>query len=438
MNSKITYRFIIIFFFVSLNFILSKSEEGKFKVDKIEITGNETTKDYIILRELNFSIGDSVTQAQLDFNSERVFSLGIFRKVELKINNKNEINILEISVKESWYIYPLPYLKLRENSFKRATYGLYILYKNFRGRNETIWGVITFGYNPTYYIKYLTPVLFNGSNLSFEVNLGYTSIQNRRLIAENLYGDKFTYHYIFSGFTLGYRINQFNKIYNSYNFEYMDFPKEVKTLTASNSSIDRVFSAGIAYEYDNRDLKQFSTNGLLAVASLVHKGFSTQNDSYNIFNLDVRKYNTIIGNLSGKWRVKLRNIFEEKIPFYSLSLLGDDEYLRGHRFNRREGKHYFLTSMEFNYPILKEWDFSVKLPLLQRRLTSARIGIYINLFFDSGTTFNKYEKLNLNNFNSGWGGGLTLLILPYNAIRFEYAVNEFNKSEFLLQTGFSF
>ena len=40
--------------------------------------------------------------------------------------------------------------------------------------------------------------------------------------------------------------------------------------------------------------------------------------------------------------------------------------------------------------------------------------------------------------DSGWGFGFTLLILPYNAFRFEYAFNEYNEGEFILETGFSF
>ena len=83
---------------------------------------------------------------------------------------------MKLHVEESWYIYPLPFLKLRENSFKRSSYGLNLLYKNFRGRNESIWALVTFGYDPTYQIQYYNPVLITGKNLSFGFSLGYTDL----------------------------------------------------------------------------------------------------------------------------------------------------------------------------------------------------------------------------------------------------------------------
>ena len=40
---------------------LFNSELYPFIVDSINISGNETTKNFIILRELNFAIGDTLT-----------------------------------------------------------------------------------------------------------------------------------------------------------------------------------------------------------------------------------------------------------------------------------------------------------------------------------------------------------------------------------------
>ncbi len=45
---------------------------------------------------------------------------------------------------------------------------------------------------------------------------------------------------------------------------------------------------------------------------------------------------------------------------------------------------------------------------------------------------------NFKAYDTGWGFGFTLLILPYNAFRFEYAFNEMNEGEFIIETGFSF
>jgi outer membrane protein assembly factor BamA len=407
-------------------------------ISSIEIVGNKTTEEHIILRELDFKVGDLVSEYQLNYNEERVYSLGIFNKVEFKIDNGPNNGNLLIRIEESWYIYPLPYLKLRENSFKRSSYGMGILYKNFRGRNETLWGLVTFGYDPTYMLSYYNPVLITGEDLTFGLEMGYTNLDNRNVASEVLNGGHFSYNYIYGGVSFGYRLNQFNYIKQTSTYEYVDMPATVSELSASKSTIDRIFSMSFLYEFDDRNLKQFSNDGLFGAMQFSHKGFGINDISYNILNVDIRKYNMLFGDLSGKWRGLFRSTFGESIPFYALSLLGDQEYIRGHRFNKREGNNYILTSFEVNYPIIKEWNLSLDLPLLPKNLTSARLALYTNLFFDTGTVFNNGESPKFRELDTGWGFGITLLVLPYNAFRFEYAFNELSEGEFILETGFSF
>jgi len=408
------------------------------QIDSIRITGNDITEEYIIRRELNITSGDSITSKQLKFNQERVFSLGLFNKVKISVLEEKNINILEINVQESWYIYPLPYFKLRDDRISTASYGLILLYKNFRGRNETLTGFAIFGYDPSYILSYYNPVLITGKNLTFGFNFGYTDLQNRNIISQKLNGDNFSYNYIFGSISFGYRFNLFNTIQQTTGYEYIDVPSSVAPLTSTSDNIDRVLSFSLSYEFDNRNLKQFSNNGNLGVAEFIHKGFGINGISYNIFNLDLRRYQSLYNDLSIKFRGLYRHTFGETIPFYALSLLGDSEYVRGHRFNKREGNNYLLSSLEINYPLIKEWNLSFDLPLLPKSLTSARIGLYANAFFDTGTTYYNGASLKINSFDSGWGFGFTLLILPYNAIRFEYGYNENNEGEFILESGFSF
>lgn len=417
--------------------IFSNSKDS-IKIDSIKITGNNSTKDFVILRELNFSRGDYVTQNQLEFNKERIFSLGLFNQVSLSINSHQSFNELEILVKESWYIYPIPFLNIKDDRIAHSSYGIILLYKNFRGRNETITGVASFGYDPSFYITYFNPVLIEGDNFTFGSKFGYINVQNRNVISRLLNGKNFDYDKYFGSLSLGYRFNIFNTLVQSINYEYTKVPFSVSSLTATKTRIDPTLSTSLIYEFDNRDLKQYSTNGILGTLSFTHKGFGLKNINYNVIKIDFREYRKIISDLTAKWRGFYRHTFGSTIPFYELSLLGDTEYVRGHRFSKREGNNYLISSLEFNYPIFKEWNLSLDVPYLPNRLTSARIGLYMNLFFDTGTTYNNRESLKLKTFDSGWGFGLTLLILPHNAIRFEYGFNELLKGELIIESGFSF
>ncbi len=436
------YIFVILLISFQINFakqsnvILSNSDSVR--VDSISITGNKVTKEFVILRELTFKAGDIVNKKVLDFNKERIFSLGLFNKVELNIIEKRNIIILNIYVAESWYIYPLPFLTLRDKTIKRASYGIILLYKNFRGRNETLKGIATFGYNPAYALSYFNPVISNGSNFMLGIDLLYSTIKNRNLVDQKKLNNDFNYVTALSSVKLGYRIDLFNTVVGITSYEYYRFPSAVANLTASKTNIDRILSAGILYSFDSRNLKQYSNDGIFGEAFFVHKGFGLNNISYNIFSIDFRHYKMLFGNLSGKWRFLYRHTFGATVPFYELSLLGDKLNIRGHKFQRREGNNSILTSFELNYPLIKEWNFSIKLPLLPKQLTSARIAFYANAFLDAGVTYNNKQPLALNKFDSGYGFGVTLLILPYNAFRFEYALDEYGNGQFIIESGFSF
>lgn len=410
------------------------------KIDSIKITGNKTTQEFIILRELTFQEGDKVSGKILRFNRERIFSLRLFTNVKFYVNSINGLNTLAIDVKESWYIYPVPIFRAQGSSLSKLTYGVNLVYKNFRGRNETVRAMFGFGYDPFYNLLYDNPALIFKDDIGLQVGITYSNFKNRSATAAFLSGVDFKYKFYSNQISISKRFNQFNLAFLTVGFNYSEFPfSGVKGIMASDQRIDRAPIGGLSYYYDSRDLKQFSENGLFAYFSFMHKGFGVNDINYNVINFDFREYRKIIGNLSGKWRVSYRTTFGKVVPLYDYSLLGySEERVRGHLDDIREGKNSLLTSLEFSYPIIHEWDISIKLPLLPESLTSARVGIYLSGFFDAGSAFQNENYLSFNDFYSGYGFGITFLVLPYNAIRFEFAINEFGKGEFLIGTGFSF
>ncbi len=411
----------------------------EFRVDSIRISGNEITENYIILREMNFHEGDLISSKDLEFNRERIFSLGIFNRVELERKREKGMNIVDISVKEAWYVYPVPFLDIDNNDLEKASYGMILLWKNFRGRNETLNFVASFGYDPKYIFSYYNPLIEEKNQLSLGVSFGYQHINNKSLEAASVFGGDFLYESYSMGITLGKRLNPFNEIFLSSGFEYITQPSNLlNNLTATNRLIDRNPFLGLKYTYDTRDLKQFSTKGTFSTIEFAHKGFGLGDVSYYLLNLDLREYRTISDGLTARWRIDWKHLFGQNLPYYDRAFLGYREMVRGHKNDYREGENLIITSFELVYPLLKEWNFSVKLPLLPRKLTSMRIGINFELFVDSGTTFNNGERIDLNKFDSGYGAGLIILFLPHNAFRFEVGIDEYRNTEFLIGTGFSF
>ena len=76
-------------------------------IDSLEITGNDITEEYIILREMTIDAGDTVNNKIIEFNRERIYSLGLFNFVDLHIEQDGDLNILVIDVDEGWYIWPI-------------------------------------------------------------------------------------------------------------------------------------------------------------------------------------------------------------------------------------------------------------------------------------------------------------------------------------------
>ena len=408
-------------------------------VDSIRVMGNDITQDFIITRELTFKCGDEVNQQALDYNRERVFSLRLFNNVKVFPIREAGKNIVIVSVNESWYIYPVPFLKRQNHEWSKTTYGVSLTYKNFRGRNETIHTMFGFGYDPTYQIIYSSPVVLGPSDISVDIGLLYSRFENKNTHAKTLYGSDFDYKRYSNSFAVGWRINQFNSIYGISSFDYVQTnSRNIKAITASGGNIDRALSLGAEYTYDSRNLKQYAEEGLFTDIIYLHKGFEIDGIDYNLFNVDFREYRSFWDSFTSKWRVDYRHTFGKLVPYYDYSFLGYGDYVRGHSNDDREGQNFILTSIEFSYPILKEWDLSLKLPLLPERLTSARIGIQVGVFADAGMTYNNGEAVTFNKFYSGYGVGVTLLVLPFNEMRFEYALDEYRKGEFLIGTGFSF
>ena len=95
--------------------------------------------------------------------------------------------------------------------------------------------------------------------------------------------------------------------------------------------------------------------------------------------------------------------------------------------------------MELFHPLLKDIHVNLDfVPLLPKALLSYRVAIYAELFGDAGAAKFKGESLSINDFSSGYGAGLTLLILPYNVVRFEVALDEYRNAEFIFNVTASF
>ena len=438
-------RIILFFFLCSINLSAQSDTlfyEGDYKivVDSIQITGNETTEDFIILRELTFGIGDTLNPQIASYNRERIYSLRIFNQVRLRPYLNDGKNILKIEIEESWYIYPIPILVLKDRDWEKLSYGVSVSLLNFRGRNETLSGFATFGYDPSFGFRYFNPNLSYNQNLNLQVNLGYSTVTNKSTEAEALYGDSFEQKNFNLRVQFGKRFGNFHWAYLKTGFDYVETPFYISGVNASNSNIDRTLIVGASYVYDTRDLTLYASDGIYAFLNYEFKGLGIDGINYRVADLEFREYRKIVEKFTAKWRISLRHTAGETVPYYDYSYLGYSERIRGYFHDgKSEGNDRFLGSVEINYPIIQETRINLFfIPLLPKSLLSYRVAVIAGLFGDTGTTRNTGDPLVIKNFNTGYGTGVSFLLLPYFICRLEFAVNDNGQTEWIFDLGASF
>lgn len=440
-------KYILFYFVIVFSFLLNaqttdslfSSNLYPFIVDSISISGNKTTESFVILRELNFEIGDTLTRSNAIFNRERVYSLGIFNHVYFNPNIIDSLKILNIQVDESWYIYPIPFIEAKESDLKKLSYGAYLRLKNFRGRNEDLTAAIALGYDPTYQLSYYNPNLEYRNNIFFRTTFSYSDVTNKSRIAEKLNGENFSQKFIGISLLVGKRLDLFNRVYVLGAYSYIETPFYIPGINASDNRIDNLVEIGFGYEHDTRDLAQFPKNGIFSSINYNFRGLGVDGISYGIGRIDFREYRNIFHKLISKWRFSSRFAFGDEVPYYDYSIIGIDEKVRGHLSKKIEGKEYYFGSLEFYYPIIEELNIDLTfIPIIPDQLLTYRVGFYTQIFAETALARFEDQPFALNRFNSGYGLGLTFLVLPYQVFRVEVAFDENLKSQLVLDLGISF
>lgn len=412
---------------------------AKVKIDSIAVKGNNITDNKIILNELNFTKGDSIDYGRIKYYRERIFSLGLFSSVELKIENTGNGNILLINVEESWYWYPYPYFAMKDGDIKKISVGMDLQVKNFNGWNETIKAKVLLGYDPGFSFMYVAPSVDEDGKYYLAFQTGYSKIANKNNAAlRQLNNENFKQDFYYFYAVLGKRLNIFSRLNLQLGYEYIKSPFYKDFINLSGTRIDKIPLVGLDFSYDTRDLSQFPREGILSDISLFEKGFGLNGINYKIFTIDYRQF-IPFGDLITKYRLFTRDVFGKQIPLYDYSYLGYGERIRGYYNLEEEGRYLCKASLELSYPIIKQFYINLDfIPVIPNSLLRYRVGLYAQLFGETGTVMNDKEELAVKKFNNGFGCGLTFLILPYNIIRTEIAFNEQFKSQLVFEIGISF
>lgn len=415
----------------------------KIYIGKILITGNDITEDDVILRELETREEGLLDTEKLKRDMQRLYNLNLFNKVDIfpVLDKANIVNLI-IDVNEQFYFLPIPQGGLKEGSFKKLWGGMNIIWRNFQGLNHTTGLSFGIGYEPFISFYYINPWIFGDNRYfyNFETRYSRNVLRNPNSIdtALNTYTKDNIPTYNNNNFATRIVFGKFlNPNFSAglgIQYDYVETSKYIKGNTVSKDGSDSYLSGTLLIRYDTRDYNRYSLFGSYYDLSLNRYGILSDVIDINKVRIDLRRFIPVIMNGSNlfSFNARLLTAFSfggGEIPVYLKENFGYSDIIRGWNDYIFEGDNKIGFFTEVRIPILtpkivdgKDHILFNKIKLL--RNYSYRYGLYVTLFFDTGTTCEKNENLFNKKFRGGYGLGLNLL-LPFEIIgRIDYGLRK--------------
>ena len=430
--------------------LLNQNQDDTLTIGGIHITGNRITRLHIILRETTFKIGDKLLRSELKQKlyetRNLIYNTGLFVDDSVFINQEDKGTVaIEITVKERWYFFPLPYFILVDRNFNqwwvqekgslsRVNYGVKISENNLTGRNDklTVW--LIDGYNRQVSLRYSLPYinrsLTQGINIGFtyssQHDLNYaTSDQNKQLFVE-LQNE---YARVFKRVDLSYTYRPNIKIRHLFRIAYnnesiADSIQQLNPLYYPNqqkqiSYVDFNYN----FRYTNADYNAYPTKGFIGEAFLYKRGLDR---ATNLWQAGIHEI--FASHLTRTSFFQLEAAATIKSPFANYfinqALFGYGYYtLRGMEYYVVDGKSGALGKLT----LYKElFSYIYKTPFRTKTHDKIPFRVYLKAYTDAGYCYNPFVSNNYfnNKLMHTWGIGLDIVSIYDLVIRFEYSFNQ--------------
>ncbi|MDH4070529.1 MAG: hypothetical protein OEV30_08895 [Ignavibacteria bacterium] len=406
-------------------------------VDTVVVTGNEKTKSYVILDEMVLKEGIEATHQLIQFDRNRIYSLGLFNRVDVWAEPLAEGVRLRVDVAERWYIIPLPVFGFAEGDVKKPFYGGGVLHNNFQGKNQKLFGLVTFGYNPSLRLSFENPQISREENLYFSANLSFSKVRNKSEIESSISGDFDEKHYNVNA-TLGKRLSLYENLGFNLGYQIVEIDQYRPGRTVSSDGRDAFLIGSLTYAYDSRDLREYASRGLFFLLGTTKYGFGEADVNFARFNMDTRYFLQFLSDFVFAVRTHGTMVSGGEVPTYARAYYGFGERIRGYYNTVFEGENLYGLSAEIRYDLITPHIVHFTWISLPEEFSVWRFGVGLALFADTGVTWFRGEPVQWRDFASGYGGGINFL-LPYGmVVRTEIAWNDQARTQFILGLKSSF
>ena len=331
------------------------NENNKVEISSVKIRGNESTKDYVILRELNISKDNKVTKESLENMKRKLEALNIFETVEdpriYTVKKTNQTELL-IEVKEgntNTFDGILGYVPPPSPNEKGYLTGLVDLsFRNLFGTGRRLDAKWQQQIKATQELefKYMEPYIFSlplSINLGFNQRIQDSTYTKRRIEGKGdlFLGDKFTVSAI-GGYERVIPSDDSNRIF-----------------IISDYSI--LFS-GLELKYDSRNNIYFPTSGNIFRTTYIYgrkKVFntkSTQDQSYSMQRItgELELYVSPFKRQSNLLRFGGGQVISGKLEDADFFRIGGLKYIRGYRSEQFLASKLVYSNIEPRYSLARK------------------------------------------------------------------------------------
>ena len=105
-------------------------------IEEIRFVGNKRTKPEILLQELPVGVGDTINSELVERSRQAIMDLGLFKSVKIDLLLTETGRIVEITVDEKYYFFPLP--RLNRDADGEVSYGVTLRMDNLGGLNQKV------------------------------------------------------------------------------------------------------------------------------------------------------------------------------------------------------------------------------------------------------------------------------------------------------------
>ncbi|MEO7446107.1 MAG: POTRA domain-containing protein [Ferruginibacter sp.] len=431
-----------------------------YHISVINIRGNKKTKNYIILRQLSFTTGDTILagnlKAALEQARRQVYNTSLFTEVNLDVSEMPDGDInLDLGVKEKWYLYPAPQFQLVDRNFnewinrynadlERVIYGVKFEHYNLSGRNDRLRIYLLNGYARNLSVSYVNPFSNRNLNEGWGIGAGFT--QQREVSFRTNYYNRLI-NYRNNGFvrtTLTgsasylirrglFRTHTFSGLYTHYNVTdslVKYYNPEYYNSTSGNLGFTDI---GYQYLYLNTNNNAYPLTGSAFAGKITKRGFGITG-GINMTALDFlyRRYLPHGHN----WYSSLESFAKLKLPFDQpyinrRSLGYNENYLRGLENYVIDGTAAAVTKYTLRKKLL---SFKLESPLFKKILPAIPFSFYGKTYADAGYNYIKpqYDTRLNNRFLYTGGFGLDILTIYDINFSLEYSFNQLGENGLFL------